>query len=94
MGSDGWVSGLAGPKRGLARQAELGPILMELAALGQKGLPVNEPTRTYQLRSLPGDHSAPHLVCLLHVGIILIDRCWLVYADADLGIKRKIPGSR
>lgn len=50
-------------------QAELAPILMELAALGQKGLPVNDAKQKYQLRTLPGEYSALHLVCLLHVGI-------------------------
>ena len=54
-------------------QAELGPILMELATLGQQGLPVNDPTRTYPLRSLAGEYTALHLVCLLHVGIKQFD---------------------
>ena len=55
-------------------QAELAPILMELAVLGQKGLPVNDPTRRqYPLRTLAGEFTALHLVWLLHVGIKQLD---------------------
>ena len=47
---------------------------MELAALGQKGLPVNDPTRRqYPLRTLAGEFTALHLVWLLHVGIKQLD---------------------
>ena len=31
------------------------------STLGQKGLPVNDPTRTFPLRSLAGEYSALHL---------------------------------
>ncbi len=54
-------------------QAELAPILMEIATLGQKGLPVNDPTQKYRLRSLAGEFTALQLVCLLHVGIKQLD---------------------
>ena len=43
------------------------------SALGQKGLPVKDPTRTFPLRSLVGEYTALHLVCLLHVGIKQFD---------------------
>jgi len=46
---------------------------MEIATLGQKGLPVNDPTQKYQLRSLAGEFTALQLVCLLHVGIKQLD---------------------
>jgi hypothetical protein len=54
-------------------QAELAPILMEIATLGQKGLPVNDPTQKYRLRSLSGEFTALQLVCLLQVGIKQLD---------------------
>jgi tetratricopeptide (TPR) repeat protein len=57
---------------GLSR-TELAPILMEVAALGQKGLPVNDAKTTFRLRSLPGEFTALHLVCLLHVGMRQLD---------------------
>ena len=43
------------------------------STLGQQGLPVNDPTRTFPLRSLAGEYSALNLVCLLHVGIKQFD---------------------
>ena len=52
---------------------ELAPILMELAALGQKGLPVNDPTQTFRLHSLAGEFTALQVLCLMHVGIKQID---------------------
>ncbi|MBK8638709.1 MAG: tetratricopeptide repeat protein [Chromatiaceae bacterium] len=54
-------------------QAKLAPILLEIATLGQKGLPVNDPAQKYQLRSLAGEFTALQLVCLLHVGIKKFD---------------------
>lgn len=54
-------------------QTKLAPILMEIATLGQKGLPVNDPTQKYRLRSLAGEFTALQLVCLLHVGIKKFD---------------------
>ena len=57
---------------GLTR-AQLAPILMELAALGQAGLPVNDPTRKFRLRSLPGEFTALQLVCLMHAGMKQLD---------------------
>ncbi|MFZ0791014.1 MAG: tetratricopeptide repeat protein, partial [Chromatiaceae bacterium] len=52
---------------------ELAPILMELAALGQKGLPVNDPTQTFRLHSLAGEFTALQVLCFMHVGIKQID---------------------
>lgn len=54
-------------------QAELAPILMEMATLGESGLPVNDPEQKFMLRSLPGEFSALQIVCMMHVGIKLID---------------------
>lgn len=54
-------------------QAELGPILLEMANLGQSGLPVNDPDKKYTLRSMPGEFTALNIVCMMHVGIKKID---------------------
>lgn len=39
-------------------QAQLAPILMGIPTFGQKGLPVNDPSQNYQLRSLAGEFTA------------------------------------
>ena len=55
-------------------QGQLAPILMEMATLGQGGLPVNDPTARFTLRLLPGEaFSALQIVCMMHVGIKRID---------------------
>ena len=40
---------------------------MEIAAVGTKGLTPNDSTRTYTLRSLPGEFTALQLLCYMHV---------------------------
>jgi len=47
-------------------------IAFEIATLGAKGLEVNDSDRKYRLRSLPGEFSGLHLVCLMYVGFQLI----------------------
>jgi Flp pilus assembly protein TadD len=54
-------------------QQQLAPILLELGALGQAGLKVNDPGKTYTLRSLPGAFSGLEIACLLHVGLKRLD---------------------
>jgi tetratricopeptide (TPR) repeat protein len=54
-------------------QDKLVPIVMEMATLGQEGLPVNDPVKKYSLKLLPGEYSALHIVCMLHVGLKCID---------------------
>ena len=39
----------------------------EIAILGTKGLDINDPTPKYKLRSLPGQFSGLHLLCLQYV---------------------------
>ena len=46
-------------------------IAFEIAALGQKGLDVNDSAQKYQLKSLPGSFSGLHLVCVMYVGFKL-----------------------
>lgn len=72
--SDGPVTLLHGPSpfQDLG-QTNLVPILMEIATLGQKGLPVNDLTQKNRLRSLAGESTALQLGCLLPVGIKQLD---------------------
>jgi Flp pilus assembly protein TadD len=43
-------------------------IAFEIALLGQKGLDVHDPKKTYEIKSMPGKHSGLKLVCYMHVG--------------------------
>ncbi len=52
---------------------EVQRITMEIAMLGAKGLSVTDPSIKHQLRSLPGDFSGLHLLCLEYVGFKIID---------------------
>jgi Flp pilus assembly protein TadD len=52
---------------------EVQKITMEIAMLGAKGLSVNDPSKKYQLRSLPGDFTGLHLLCIEYVGFKIID---------------------
>lgn len=52
---------------------EVKQIAMEVGMLGTKGLAMNDPAKKYSLRTLPGEFSALHLLCLQYVGFQLID---------------------
>lgn len=52
---------------------EVRRITMEIAMLGAKGLSVTDPSIKHQLRSLPGDFTGLHLLCLEYVGFKIID---------------------
>jgi Flp pilus assembly protein TadD len=39
----------------------------EIAILGMKGLDINDPTKKYRLKSIPGDFSGLHLVSIMYV---------------------------
>lgn len=47
--------------------AEVQKIGFEIAILGRQGLDVNDSTRKYQLRSLPGEFTGLHLMCIMYV---------------------------
>ena len=47
--------------------AEVQRIAFEIAALGQRGLDVNDPASKYTLKSLPGSFSGLHLVSMMYV---------------------------
>jgi Flp pilus assembly protein TadD len=63
-------------------------ITLEIAMLGAKGLSVNDPSKKYRLRSLPGDFTGLHLLCLEFVGFKIID------PSADTGISIGAPAVR
>ncbi len=46
---------------------EVQKIGFEIAMLGTRGLDVNDPAQKYSLRSLPGQFSGLHLLCLEYV---------------------------
>jgi tetratricopeptide (TPR) repeat protein len=52
---------------------EVRRITMEVAMLGAKGLSVTDPSIKHRLRSLPGDFTGLHLLCLEYVGFKTID---------------------
>jgi tetratricopeptide (TPR) repeat protein len=58
---------------GTMPEAEVQQITLEIATLGTHGFSVNDPSTKYQLRSLPGDFSGLHLLCIEFVGFKIID---------------------
>jgi tetratricopeptide (TPR) repeat protein len=52
---------------------EIKDIAFEIALKGQDGLDINDSSRTYHLRSLMGDFTALHLVCIMYAGFKEID---------------------
>jgi len=60
-------------------RAEVQQIGFEIAATGQRGLDTNDPTPKYQLKSLAGNFSGLHLVCLMYVAFKSIA------PDTDIG---------
>jgi len=51
--------------------SEVKKVATEIAILGMRGLDVNEPTQKYKIRSLPGNYSGLHLLCIEYVGFQL-----------------------
>lgn len=49
-------------------RGEIQKVAFEIAVLGQRGLDPNDSAQKYQLKSLPGDFSALHLLCLMFLG--------------------------
>jgi Flp pilus assembly protein TadD len=52
---------------------EVQKITLEIAMLGAKGLSVTDPSIKHSLRSLPGDFTGIHLLCMEYVGFKIID---------------------
>jgi Flp pilus assembly protein TadD len=65
--------------------AEVGQATLEIALLGRQGLEINDPDRRYALKSLAGDFSGLHLLCLMHVGIRQLDP----KADTGTGLDKE-----
>jgi Flp pilus assembly protein TadD len=62
---------------------EIKKIGFEIALLGRKGLATNESTPKYRLKSMPGQFSGLHLVCLMYVAFRK------VAPDHDIGFDLK-----
>lgn len=54
-------------------QSDVQKIGFEIAALGMKGLDVNNPDKKYRIKSLEGEFSGLHLVCLEYVAFKYIE---------------------
>ena len=54
--------------RGMAKK-EVERVTFEIGALGRTGIDVNDPERQYTLKSLPGERSGLHIVCIMYAGM-------------------------
>ncbi|MEI8574786.1 tetratricopeptide repeat protein [Methylomonas sp. LW13] len=54
--------------QGMSHQ-EVAGVALETAALGQGGLDVNNPNKTYQLRAVPGNYTGLQVVCFMYVAL-------------------------
>lgn len=63
----------------MSRQ-EIGHITLEIAMLGRSGLDINDPSKTYRLKTLPGEYSGLHLLAIMHAGVRMFD------PKADTGV--------
>ena len=52
--------------------AQVRQVVYEIAMLGAGGLKIDDPSRKYHLRSLPGEFSALQLVSYLYVGMMQV----------------------
>ena len=48
---------------------EVAGVALETAALGQSGLDVNHPNKTYPLKSIPGNYTGLNVVCIMYVAL-------------------------
>ncbi|HSO80044.1 MAG TPA: hypothetical protein VLQ88_07670, partial [Chromatiaceae bacterium] len=60
-------------------------VTLEIALLGRQGLEINDPDKRYQLKSLEGEFSGLHLLCLMHAGIRRLDP----QADTGTGLDKE-----
>ncbi len=54
--------------KGMSHQ-EIAGVALETATLGQSGLDVNNPNKSYQLRSIPGNYTGLNVVCIMYVAL-------------------------
>lgn len=66
-------------------KTKTGAIVFEIAMLGRSGLDINDPTKKYTLRSLPGNFSGLQLVSLMYTGMKLVDPS----VDAGIDLSRE-----
>ena len=64
----------------MSRQ-EIRHVTLEIAVLGRGGLDINDPEKTYRLKTLAGEYSGLHLLALMHAGIRMFD------PKADTGVE-------
>jgi len=55
-------------------------LALELAMLGNKGLNINDPTRTYQIQAWPGEYTGLHLISIMYAAFQQFA------PDTDIGI--------
>ncbi|MBS3954222.1 MAG: tetratricopeptide repeat protein [Methylomicrobium sp.] len=54
--------------KGMSDQ-EISGVALETATLGQSGLDVNNPNKTYPLRSIPGNYTGLNIVCIMYAAL-------------------------
>ena len=59
---------------------EVQTVTFEIGLKGQSGLDINDPEKTYQIKSMPGTFTGLQLVCYMYVGFRIIS------PEADVGI--------
>jgi hypothetical protein len=75
---------------------EIQRITFEIAMLGASGLAVNDSAERYSLKSIPGQFSGLHLLCIEYVGFQVIDPTVDLGFDlsAEYAEARRVSGSR
>lgn len=58
---------------GSMERTQLGPIVLEIARVGETGLEINNPDKRYSLKSLEGEFSGLQLLSLMHVGLKILE---------------------
>lgn len=54
--------------KGMSHQ-EIAGVALETATLGHSGLDVNNPDKSYQLRSIPGNYTGLNVVCIMYAAL-------------------------
>lgn len=63
---------------------EVQKIAYEIAVIGQNGLDINNPRKTYTINSLPGEFTGLQLLCYMYTGFQMIDPSIDIGADLSL----------
>lgn len=62
-------------------RSQIQEIAFEIATLGQSGLEIHNPSKTYRLESLPGEYTGLQLLSYMYVGFQIIDPSVDIGAD-------------